>query len=92
MDLARLVSQSLDLDETTVENVLTEYTKAVVLHMVFAGPVDTIYGKLALHGGAVHVAQQNPELVRMATQGLSREELLQTLADKLMEQGNESGG
>lgn len=85
MDLARTVSQSLDIAEDTVDRVLTEYAKAIMVHMVFAGPIDTVFGRLAYSAGKIDVIQQNVKTLKLIGTKPTTEELLTSMSDLLLE-------
>jgi hypothetical protein len=85
MDLTRTVAQTLDISEDVVDRVMTEYSKIAIMHMVFVGPVDTIYGRLGFSNGRIEVAAQSVATLKLVNSKPSKEELLESISDLLLE-------
>jgi hypothetical protein len=81
------VAESLQLDEQLVRKVMDTYAELALVHTAFHGPVPTVFGEMTLSESGLQISRQNPRILAIVSHNLSREELLDSVAAVIAEQG-----
>ena len=87
-NISKIVAVTLGIDEPTVNRILGTYVETSLIQAAFHGPVATVLGELTLTEDGLQITRQNPKVLALVGTDLSKEELLNSIAAVVAEQGH----